>query len=69
MNDDTASPAAPELVADYLCDLLRSMSGLAAATGLPRSAKALRHALATVNEERLGVAGTAQDPARAASDR
>ncbi len=56
MTDDTVPniPApAPDLVADYLADLLRSMTSLAEAADLPRSVKALRHALVTVNEERL----------------
>lgn len=57
MTDDQTSPtdaAAPDLVADYLADLLRSMSSLAAAADLPESARALRTVLAVVNEERLG---------------
>lgn len=72
MTDDHASPtdtAAPDLVADYLADLLRSMSGLAAAADLPESAKALRGVLAVVQEERLGAVVRGENVVRkAASD-
>lgn len=72
MTDTPASPtetAAPDLVADYLADLLRSMSSLAAAADLPESAKALRGVLAVVHEERLGAALRGENIVRkAASD-
>lgn len=70
MTDDTSSSSAtatPDLVADYLADLLRSMTSLAEAADLPQSAKALRSTLAIVSEERL-VAAPPSVP-QAASDR
>jgi len=70
MTDDnpvSAQTATPDLVADYLADLLRSMTSLADAADLPRSANALKLALSAVSEERLRAAAT--DIRHAASDR
>lgn len=55
-NDTTGLPSgtSASLVADYLIDLLRSMSALAEAADLHHSKTAIERALAAVVDEREG---------------